>query len=161
MVSLSLPAPNIHYSFIRRPFIRRSLKVRPHGCQMAIARFIYCMCLALRASGLWLRYATLQSLIPTTMLAQSKERKGSNFAVWQPCTPPLAHFEGTFAITLLILLPFSVPGLFRKVLAINHNSEIDGRTGGRAENHRAVGTSIAFSRSRDLRLSWVVVVERN
>ena len=26
-----------------------------HGCQMAIARFF--MCLALRASGLWLRYA--------------------------------------------------------------------------------------------------------
>ena len=29
------------------------------GCQMAIARFLDRMCLALRASGLWLRYATL------------------------------------------------------------------------------------------------------
>ena len=26
-----------------------------HGCQMAIARFLERMCLALRASGLWLR----------------------------------------------------------------------------------------------------------
>ena len=29
----------------------------PHGCEMVTARFLYCMCLALRASGLWLRYA--------------------------------------------------------------------------------------------------------
>ena len=36
-----------------------------HGCQMAIARFIDRMCLALWASGLWLRYATLQNLIPS------------------------------------------------------------------------------------------------
>ncbi len=35
------------------------------GCQMAIARFLDRMCLALRASGLWLRYATLQNLIPS------------------------------------------------------------------------------------------------
>ena len=34
-----------------------------HGCQLAIARFPYRMCLALRASGLWLRYAMLQNLI--------------------------------------------------------------------------------------------------
>ena len=32
-----------------------------YGCQMAIARFLDHMCLALRASGLWLRYATLTS----------------------------------------------------------------------------------------------------
>ena len=32
---------------------------------MAIARFLDCMCLALRASGLWLRSATLQNLIPS------------------------------------------------------------------------------------------------
>ena len=32
---------------------------------MAIARFLDCMCLALRASGLWLRYTTLQNLIPS------------------------------------------------------------------------------------------------
>ena len=52
------------------------------------------MCLALRASGLWLRYAALQNLIPSfpwiaraptpSTLAQSKERKGSNFVIWQP-----------------------------------------------------------------------------
>ena len=36
-----------------------------HGCQMAIARFLDRMCLALRASGLWLRCATLQNLIPS------------------------------------------------------------------------------------------------
>ena len=38
---------------------------RCQGCQMAIARFLDGMCLALRASGLWLRYATLQNLIPS------------------------------------------------------------------------------------------------
>ena len=37
----------------------------PHGCQMAIARFLDRMCLALWASRLWLRYATLQNLIPS------------------------------------------------------------------------------------------------
>ena len=60
---------------------------------MAIARFLDPMCLALRASGLWLCYAMLQNLIPSfswiapmpSTLAQSKERKGSNFAIWQPC----------------------------------------------------------------------------
>ena len=36
-----------------------------HGCQMAVAGFLDRMCLALRASGLWLRYATLQNLIPS------------------------------------------------------------------------------------------------
>ena len=36
-----------------------------HGCQMTIARFSDRMCLALRASGLWLRYAMLQNLIPS------------------------------------------------------------------------------------------------
>ena len=36
-----------------------------HGCQMATDRFLDCMCLALRASGLWLRYNTLQNLIPS------------------------------------------------------------------------------------------------
>ena len=36
-----------------------------HGCQMAIARFLDRMCMALRASGLWLRYATLQNWIPS------------------------------------------------------------------------------------------------
>ena len=36
-----------------------------YGCQMAIARFLDRMCLALWASGLWLRSATLQNLIPS------------------------------------------------------------------------------------------------
>ena len=62
-----------------------------HGCQMAIARFFLDrMCLALRASGLWLRYTALQNLIPSfpwmapSALAQSKERKGSKFNILQP-----------------------------------------------------------------------------
>ena len=36
-----------------------------HCCQIAIARFLDHMCLALWASGLWLRYAALQNLIPS------------------------------------------------------------------------------------------------
>ena len=36
-----------------------------HGCQMAIVRFLDCLCMALRASGLWLRYAALLNLIPS------------------------------------------------------------------------------------------------
>ena len=35
------------------------------GCQMVIAGFLDRICLALRASGLWLRYAALQNLIPS------------------------------------------------------------------------------------------------
>ena len=58
------------------------------------------MCLARRASGLWLRYATLQNLIPffpglrppPSTLAQSKERKGSNFVIWHP--PSLSLLGG-------------------------------------------------------------------
>ena len=38
---------------------------RPDVCQMAIAGFSDRMCLALRASGLWLRYATLLNLNPS------------------------------------------------------------------------------------------------
>ena len=38
---------------------------KQHGCQMAIARFLDRFCLARRASGLWLRYAALQNLIPS------------------------------------------------------------------------------------------------
>ena len=43
----------------------RTRSGRRHGCQMAIARFLDRMCLALRASGRWLRYAALQNLIPS------------------------------------------------------------------------------------------------
>ena len=42
-----------------------------HGCQMAIAKFLDCMCVALRASGLWLRYAALQNFTPGAI--QGKE----------------------------------------------------------------------------------------
>ena len=64
-----------------------------HGCQMAIARFLGRRCLALRASGTMapLRYAakfdpflSLYCARVEGMGAQSKERKGSNFAIWQP-----------------------------------------------------------------------------
>ena len=44
------------------------------------------MCLAPRAAGLWLRYAALQNCARLEGVGpQSKERKGSNFAIWQPC----------------------------------------------------------------------------
>ena len=49
-----------------QPATQRSHSVQKsihHGCQMAIARFLDRMCLALRASGLWLRYAMLQNRI--------------------------------------------------------------------------------------------------
>ena len=56
------------------------------------AGFLDRMCLALRASGLCLRYAALQNLIlsfpwispPPSTPAQPEEKKGSNFAIWQP-----------------------------------------------------------------------------
>ena len=44
--------------------ITTTTMTKGHGCQMTIARFLDRMCLALRASELWLRYATLQNLIP-------------------------------------------------------------------------------------------------
>ena len=39
--------------------------IHMHGYQMAIARFLDSMCLALWASRLWLRYAMLRNLIPS------------------------------------------------------------------------------------------------
>ena len=57
-----------------------------HGFQTAIARFLNHMLLALRASGLWLRYATPQNLIPPptpSTLAQSQERKGNLATLWE------------------------------------------------------------------------------
>ena len=36
-----------------------------HGCQMALDLCFRSYCLALRASGLWLRFAALQNLIPS------------------------------------------------------------------------------------------------
>ena len=51
----------------RSKFVRvaAALMDGSHGCQMTIARFLDPVCLALRASGLWLHYATLQNLIPS------------------------------------------------------------------------------------------------
>ena len=46
-------------------YLRLRESKRKHGCQMAIARFLDRMCLALWASGIWLQYATLQNLIPS------------------------------------------------------------------------------------------------
>ena len=45
--------------------IHSNLNSPVYGGQMAIAGFLDCMCLALWASGLWLRYAALQNLIPS------------------------------------------------------------------------------------------------
>ena len=78
-----------------RPFFSSSASPSQslsHGCQMVIAGFLDRMCLALRASGLWLCYAakfdpflSLDCAPTPSTLAKSKERKGSNFAIWQPC----------------------------------------------------------------------------
>ena len=64
-----------------------------HGCLMAIARFLKSYVFG--PSGFWtmapLRYAakfdpflSLDCAPTPSTLAQSKERKGSNFAIWQP-----------------------------------------------------------------------------
>ena len=54
-------------------------KERRHGCQMANARFLDSMCLALQASGLWLRFATLQNL-----LSGNLERRTMHWADERP-----------------------------------------------------------------------------
>ena len=67
-----------------------------HGFQLAIARFLDRICLALRASRLWLRYATLQNLIPSfPWIAPGRRAWGRNprkgrdqilpSGKWQPC----------------------------------------------------------------------------
>ena len=50
-------------SVIRGTHFFQLSKPHLHSCQMAIAGFLDGMCLALRASGLWLRYATPQNLV--------------------------------------------------------------------------------------------------
>ena len=50
-----------------------------YGCQMPTARFLDHVCLALRASELWLRYATLQNFIPSFPWI-APPRPPSNFA---------------------------------------------------------------------------------
>ena len=58
--SSSLPQSTIGYLDLN-VCARREREGDQHGCQMAIARFSDRKCLALRASGLWLRYARLQN----------------------------------------------------------------------------------------------------
>ena len=87
--------------------------VREHGCQMAIAGFLESYVLG--PTGFWtmapLRYATkfdpflsLDCAPTPSTLAQSKERKESNFAIWQPCAG-VAHAQGEAAV------PVPLPGL--------------------------------------------------
>ena len=47
-----------------------------HGCQLAIARFLDPMCLVLRASGLWLIYATLCNLPSGNLDSDGQRGKG-------------------------------------------------------------------------------------
>ena len=69
---------------------------RRHGCQMAIARFLDHMCMVLWASGLWLRYAALQNLIPSSPW------------IAPPCLPPWRNpRKGKVQI-----LPSSNPGKY-------------------------------------------------
>ena len=54
------------------------------------------MCLALRASGLWLRYATLQNLIPSFL------------AIWQLCIKEMKYPEGGDSGQYLLQKPLIV-----------------------------------------------------
>ena len=56
--TIDIPWKRAEWSAESIDFFERNVR---HGCQMAIARFLDLMCLW--ASGLWLRYATLQNLI--------------------------------------------------------------------------------------------------
>ena len=76
---------------------------------MAIARFLDRMCLALRASRVWLRYATLQNWIPYfPWIAPPRpppwrnQRKG-NFAIWQPCSFSLSDASSPGPAPLSVL----------------------------------------------------------
>ena len=55
-----------------------------HCCQMAMARFLDCT-YVFSPSSFW-TMAPLRYAAPTpSTLVQSKEKKGSNFAIWQLC----------------------------------------------------------------------------
>ena len=59
--TIDIPWKRAEWSVESIDFFERNIR---HGCQMAIARFLdHTYVFALRASGLWLRYATLQNLI--------------------------------------------------------------------------------------------------
>ena len=81
------------------------------GCQMVIAKFLDRMCLALWASGLWLRYTTLQNLIPSFPRIAPQPwrnpRKG-NFAIWQHCEAHVA----CIVFVVASLAPLFLPALF-------------------------------------------------
>ena len=59
------PSPRVQTSYKEDTNKPQPHHCATHGCQMAIARFFDRMCLALQASGLWLRYATQRNLIPS------------------------------------------------------------------------------------------------
>ena len=86
-----------------------------HGCQMAISRFLDRMCLALRASGLWLRYA-------------------AKFAIWQPwergmssSSVPMAELFVDHSCNRLLSLPPSVlpPLAFVTSLCVQTRGRLD------------------------------------
>ena len=55
----------VDFECLRHLSMEKGICAVSHGCQMAIARFLDRMCLAFRASGLWLCNASLQNLIPS------------------------------------------------------------------------------------------------
>ena len=73
-----------------------------HGCQMAIAKFLDCICLALQAGRTMdtpLRYAPKFDLFLSLDCAgvEGMRAHGSNLAIWQPCSLhsffPVANFR--------------------------------------------------------------------
>ena len=96
-----------------------------HDCQMAIAGFLESYVFG--PSGCWtmapLRYAakfdpflSLDCAPTPSTLAQSKERKGSNFASWQPWYDDGCHIESSFSrphialhcVVVMCLLPLHI-----------------------------------------------------
>ena len=78
-------------------FFIKSNTIRLHGCQMAIAGFLesYVFCPSgfstmapLHCAAKFDPFLSLDCAPTPSTLAQSKERKGSNFAIWQPCCSP-------------------------------------------------------------------------
>ena len=69
-----------------------------HGCQMAIAKCLDCRRSAwktmapLRCAAKFDPFLSLDCAPTPSTLAQSKERKGSNFAIWQHWLCPLCNF---------------------------------------------------------------------
>ena len=70
--------PKSEVQFHRRAKFSTSM----HGCQMAIAKFLNCMCLALRA---WRTMAPLHYAAKFWSLPFLRLRSRSNFAMWQHC----------------------------------------------------------------------------